>query len=306
MVEGPPIRGGSRGSGAASHYTYWFLLPGGALFLGFFLVPAVLSFVFGFTDWNFYQSSPLNVKFVGFRNFVDILGTTSLNVAFRNTFLFAALTTALKTLLGLVLALLVSMKLRTRGYLRVMFFFPCILSSVAVGLIFLAVYNSTSGLLNRFLSLVGLSFLRRDWLGNLSLVMYSVSMAEVWKWSGYSMVIFLAGLSGIPAELSEAAAIDGCSSSQRLLLLTLPLLRPSVNMSVILGIISGLKVFDIIYVITSGGPGFASDTFNSVVYKKFSQGFYGLSTAEGVILFLIIVVIALPLSRYLTRREAQA
>jgi raffinose/stachyose/melibiose transport system permease protein len=289
--------------GAARYYTAWFLVPGGAVFLVLFLLPAALSFIFAFTNWNFYQAGILDVKFVGLRNFLDILRTTSLNVAFKNTFLFAALTTLLKSIFGLALALLVSVKLKTAGYLRVIFFFPCILSSVAVGLIFLAVYNSTSGLLNRFLSFVGLSFLRRDWLGNLSLVMYSVSMAEVWKWTGYNMIIFLAGLSGIPGELSEAAGMDGCTGWQRLRFVTLPLLRPAVNMSVILGIISGLKVFDIIYVITGGGPGFASDTFNSVVYKRFAEGFYGLSTAEGVVLFVTIVIFAVPLSAYLSRRE---
>ncbi len=296
---------GTARSGFAASYPYWFLLPGGAIFLLLFFIPSVLSFVFAFTDWNFYQASLFKVRFVGVRNFLDILKTTSLNVAFQNTFLFAFLTTALKSVLGLALALLVNLRLKSRGYLRTVFFFPCILSSVAVGLIFLSIYNSTSGLLNRLLAFVGLGFLRRDWLGNLGLVMYSVSMAEVWKWTGYNMVIFLAGLSGIPGELTEAASIDGCGPWQRLLHVTLPLLRPSVNMSIILGIINGLKVFDIIYVITGGGPGFASDTFNSVVYKRFSEGFYGLSTAEGVILFVIIIALAAPLSAYLLRREMQ-
>jgi raffinose/stachyose/melibiose transport system permease protein len=188
-------------------------------------------------------------------------------------------------------------------FLRTIFFFPCILNSVAVGLIFLAIYDLTYGLLNQSLAYVGLGVLRHDWLGDVNLVMYSVSMAEVWKWSGYVMVILLAGLRAIPEEYTEAALIDGCNSWQRFRYVTLPLLRGAMNVAILLGIISGLKVFDIVYAITGGGPGFASQTFNSLVYQTFSEGFYGLSTAEGVLLFLLVAILAIPLNMFLTRSE---
>ncbi len=284
-------------------YPYWFLLPGGVIFLAFFVLPALVSFIFAFTNWNSFNYSVFDVKFVGFDNFVKILTEPSLNIAFRNTFIFAFVTTVFKCFFGLILALLVNMNLKVRGYLRTIFFFPCVICSVAIGLIFLAMYNPSTGLVNTTLEAIGLGALRRDWLGELDLVIFSVCAAEIWKWSGYNMVIFLAGLSDIPADVNEAAEIDGCNMFQRFFYITFPLIRSSLNINLVLSVISGLKVFDIVYAVTNGGPGYASETFNTVVFKKFSQGFFGLSTAEGLLLFVLVMIIALPLNHYLLKKE---
>jgi raffinose/stachyose/melibiose transport system permease protein len=294
----------TRGAKSSSIYSYWFLVPGGLVFTVFFVVPTLASFVLSFTNWGSFQSDVFGVRYVGLRNFRRIFDDPSLNIAFKNTFLFAIVTTFLKCVIGLLLALLVNAKLRIRGYLRTIFFFPCVLNSVAVGLLFLAIYDPTYGLLNTILGAVGLGALKHDWLGNLTIVMYSVSLAEVWKWSGYTMVILLAGLTSIPEDFLEAALIDGCTKLQRFRYITLPLLRGSMNIAILLGIISGLKVFDIVFAITGGGPGFASETFNTLVYQTFSEGFYSLSTAEGVMLFVVVAVVVFPLSWLLSRREA--
>ena len=286
-------------------YSYWFLLPAGLVFAVFFVIPTLASFVLAFTNWNSYQGDVFSSAFIGFDNFVKIFSDRSLSIAFKNTFLFAILTTVLKCVLGLLLALLVNAKLKTAGYLQTMFFAPSILNSVAIGLIFLAMYNPSYGLVNEVLGFIGLDFLQNDWLGNLDLVMYSVIMVEVWKWTGYNMVIFLAGLKAIPEVYYEAAMIDGCGRWQRFRYVTLPLLQGSLNINLILGVISGLKVFEIVYAITGGGPGFATETFNSVIYKKFAEGYFGLSTAAGMLLFLIIAVIAFALNSYLMRKEVE-
>lgn len=293
----------TRGAKPSSIYSYWFLVPGGLVFTIFFVVPTLASFVLSFTNWSSFQSDVFGVRYVGLRNFSRIFDDPSLNSAFKNTFLFAIVTTLLKCVLGLLLALLVNANLRIRGYLRTIFFFPCVLNSVVVGLLFLAIYDPTNGLLNGTLRFVGLGSLQHDWLGNLNLVMYSVSMAEVWKWSGYTMVILLAGLTAIPEDYLEAALIDGCGRPQRFRYVTLPLLRGPMNIAIVLGIISGLKVFDIVFAITGGGPGFASETFNILVYQTFSEGFYSLSTAEGVVLFVVVAAVAFPLTWLLSRRE---
>jgi len=281
----------------------WFLIPGGLVFSIFFVFPTFASFITAFTDWNSFSGSPLKAAFIGFENFKKIFIEPSLNIAFRNTFIFAITTTFFKCCLGLFLAILVNRKLKSQEYLRTIFFFPCILSSVAIGLIFLAMYNPTTGLVNTTLEAIGFGGLRRDWLGDLNLVIFSVCGAEIWKWSGYNMVIFLAGLTGIPNDVNEAAEIDGCNASQKFLRITFPLIRNSLNINIVLSIISGLKVFDIVYAVSRGGPGYASDTFNTVIFKKFSQGFYGLSTAEGLVLFILIMLIALPLNKYLMKME---
>lgn len=290
----------------AKIYPYWFLLPGGLIFIVFFILPTLGSFVFAFTNWNSFNPSIFNAKFIYFDNFKDIITDPSLNIAFRNTFIFAILTTVLKCFFGLLLALLVNMQLKVKSYLRTIFFFPCVICSVAVGLIFLSLYNPSTGLVNRTLDLIGLGVLKHDWLGQLNLVIFSVCGAEVWKWSGYNMIIFVAGLSGISNDIIEAGQIDGCNAFQKFRYITFPLIRSSLNINIVLSVISGLKVFDIVYAVTNGGPGHASETFNTVVFKKFSQGFFGLSTAEGLLLFVLVMIIALPLNRYLMKKEVAA
>lgn len=287
------------------YYPAWFLLPGGVIFCIFFVFPTFASFIYAFTNWSSFSPSPFRVDFVGLSNFKRIMEEPGLNIAFRNTFIFTAVVTVFKCAFGLLLALLVSKKLPVQGYLRTIFFFPCILSSVAIGLIFLAMYNPSTGLVNTALEAIGLGALRQDWIGNLDLVIFSVCGAEIWKWTGYTMVILLAGLSGVPGDVLEAAEIDGCGPFQKFRYVTFPLIRSSINISMMLSIISGLKVFDIVYAVSGGGPGYASDTFNTVVFKKFSQGFYGLSTAEGLILFFLIIGIAFPLNYWMTKKEVE-
>lgn len=290
-------------NGFNRRYSYNFLLPGMIIYMIFFIIPAIVSFYFSFTDWNTFQSSVRDVSWVGLDNFKEIFTDSTINIAFKNTFIFTLMTTVFKIGLGLILALLLNAGLKSQNYLRAVFFFPSILSSVAIGLAFSSLMHPTTGLINRALISIGLGKFAMDWLTDKNLVIYSLSSIEIWKWVGFHMAIFLAGLQSISKEYYEALAIDGGDWWQGLKNITLPMLMTSFNTNLILALIGGLKVFEIIYVTTGGGPGNSSEVISSVIFKKFSQGYYGLSTAGGLLLFILVCVIAFPLYTFLSRRE---
>lgn len=283
-----------------SHYSYNFLIPGFLLYSVFFLIPILISFYFSFTDWDLFTA-----HFTGFSNFKEIITDPDLNIGFKNTFIFTAVTTTMKIALGLLLALFLNMGLRTQNYLRTVFFFPVILSSVAVGLLFSSLYHPTHGLINNILNTVGLGSIAPDWLGDLKLVIYSVSFVDVWKGAGFTMVIFLAGLQSVPREYYEAISIDGGNTVQKFRYITLPMIRAAVNSNIIICLISGLRAFDIVYVTSRGGPGTASEVISTIIYRKFSDGYYGLATAGGLLFFIMVSAIVFPVYLYLSKREVE-
>lgn len=273
----------------------------------FFILPAVLSFVLAFTDWN---SSSAGfgfgyIKFVGMQNFIDVFQDRIIKTAIPNTFIFTVTTTFFKIIVGLVMALFLNMELKTRGFLRSVFYFPCILSTIAVGVIFRSLYHPNYGLINQGLELIGLGALVRPWLGNVKTVMYALSVIEIWKWTGFHTVIFLAGLQSVDREFYESAAIDGTGRFSKFWYITLPLIRSSMTTNLVFCITGGLKVFEVILATTKGGPGTASEVLGSMVYKKFTQGFFSVSVAAGLLLFIIVIVITYPVYYLRQKKEVE-
>jgi len=142
-----------------------------------------------------------------------------------------------------------------------------------------------------------------DWLGNTNIALFSVALTDVWKGVGVATVIYIAGIMSIPRQYYEALSIDGGDSWDRFWNVTLPLCRPAMNSVIILSFIGGLRTFDLVWAMTKGGPGFATDLIASIIYKQYQAGFYGLSTAGNVILFLGVSILAFPLYKYLSRSE---
>jgi len=278
------------------HYSYLFLLPSGIIFFVFFLFPAVSSFFFSMTRWTL-----TDWTFIGLENFMMFFSEDSLSIGFRNTFLYAFLTMGLKVILGLLLAVYLSSEIRTKNFLRAVVFFPNLVSTIAVGITFNSLMHPSRGVINRGLELIGIT--GPDWLGNINLALYSVISVDVWKGVGVATIIFLAGIAAIPKQYYEALAIDGGNRLDRFRHITIPLVRPAMNSVVILALIGGLRTFDLIWSMTRGGPGFATDIISSIIYKQYSSGFYGLSTAGNVFLFIMISLIAFPIYRYLNARE---
>jgi len=284
-----------------SLYPQYFLIPALLLYSALFIVPSLLGFGFSLTNWNSYSSQ---IKYIGFENFREIFSASGRSLLFLwNTIKFALVTTVLKVVFGLLLALAVNRKLVTRNVLRTVFYLPVVLSPLVIGLVFTSVFHPVDGLLNNFLSAVGLHGLTRQWLADVSTAMGAVMSVEVWRLSGYCMVIFLAGLQVIPSMYYEAAEIDGAGGFKKFWMITVPFLKPAFTVNIILNLIWGLKVFDIVFVLTRGGPGYATGVLNTAVFMEFSAGRYGFATALGVVIFLITTVVAFAVLRLLDRRE---
>lgn len=278
-------------------YTYAFLIPGGTIFFIFYLLPTFASLFFSMTHWTLAEWT-----FIGLDNFRQFFSESNLTTAFRNTLIYAVLTSGIKVVLGLVFgSLLSSSVLRIRGYLRSVLFFPNLLSTIAIGYTFTSLMHPTRGVFNTALAALGVQ--GPDWLGNIHLALYSIIAVDVWKGVGVATVIYIAGIMSIPAQYYEAAMIDGADVLQKFHHITLPLSRPAMNSVIILSFIGGLRTFDLVWAMTKGGPGFATELLASVNYKMYTAGFYGLSTAGNVIMFLLVGILAFPLWLVLTKRE---
>lgn len=278
-----------------SMYTYTFLLPAGIIYFGLFLLPTIISFFFSMTRWTL-----TDFEFVGLENFRQFFTESSLNIGFRNTLIYAVFTCGLKVVLGLLLGILLCTDMKTRGYLRSMLFFPNLLSVVAVGVMFVSLMHPSRGLINQTLKLAGIK--GPDWLG-VEMALGSVIFADVWRGVGMATVIYIAGIMSIPQHYYEALAIDGGNAWDKFRHITLPLSRPATNSVIILAFIGGLRSFDLVWSMTKGGPGFTTDLLASIIYKQYQGGFYGLSTAGNVILFLFVSALAFPLYRFLNKSE---
>ena len=277
-------------------YSRWFYLPAAVIFGVFFLTPTVISFFFAFTRWTLFDW-----EWIGFENFRQFFKEPALTKGLRNTIIYAAVTSSLKVVLGLLLAVLLTSRIRARGLMRSMVFFPVLVSTVAIGVTFSVLLHPSDGLVNVMLNAVGVD--GPAWLTDPRIALLSVAIVDVWKGVGLATVIYIAGIVSIPRDYFEAAEMDGAGAFQRFRTIILPLARPATATVITLSLIGGLRSFDLIWAMTKGGPGFASDVIASVIYKQYQAGFYGLSTAGSVVLFLVVTIIVVPLTWWLNRGE---
>src|SRR4051794_23754581 len=278
-------------------YPYWFYIPGALVFGIFFIVPTLLAFYFSLTRWSLFDA-----KFIGFDNYVQFLGDPQLTAGLRNTVIYAVITSGLKVVISLPLAVLLFSSIKLKALVRGIIFFPVLVSTVAVGITFATLMQPSTGLINNFLASIGLP--QPDWLGNPGLALYSVALVDIWKGVGIATVIFLAGIASIPTDYFDAAKLEG-GSWVKFRHVILPLSRNASFTVILLSFIGGLRSFELIWTMTHGGPGFASDVLTSVIYKEYQAGFYGLSTAGNVVLFILVTVIVYPLMRFFNRRELE-
>ncbi|MEV7933363.1 sugar ABC transporter permease [Curtobacterium sp. NPDC089185] len=280
-----------------SYYPAWFFIPAIALYVVFFAVPTFAGFYFSLTRWTLFDQT-----FIGFDNFVRFFQDPQLVSGFVHTFEYGFVTSAAKVVLGLALALLLTSPVLGRGYLRAVVFFPVLVSTIGIGITFKALMDPFHGIINGVLGSVGLP--TPGWLTDPALALWSVAAVDIWKGVGIATLIFIAGIVAIPQEYFEAARVDGASSWTIFRNITLPLSRPAMGTVIILSLIGGLRSFDLIWAMTGGGPGFTSDVIASVIYKQYQAGFYGLSTAGNVVLFVVVTAIMVPISWLINRKEA--
>ncbi|GAA1732764.1 sugar ABC transporter permease [Brachybacterium phenoliresistens] len=279
-------------------YPLWYYLPAAVLFLVFFVVPTFASFFFSLTRWSLFDW-----EFIGLKNYAQFLSEPQMIGSLRNTVVYAFLTSGAKVVLGMALGLLLTSQIRARGLLRSMVFFPVLVSTIGVGIMFTTMMHPTEGLINSALSIVGIE--GPKWLANPQLALISVALVDIWKGVGLATVIYMAGITAIPVEYYEAAKVDGSSAASSFWHITLPLARPATFTVITLSLIGGLRSFDLIWAMTKGGPGFASDVLASVVYKQYQAGFYGLSTAGNVVMFIVVMAIVLPLNYFMRKAEVE-
>ena len=284
-------------------YPLAFAFPILALYILFFLLPGLSGIWYSFTDWSTFREQ---VKFIGIRNYIQIF--TSNNDYSRyifNTGRFTVISNIIKIIPAFFLALMLNQGMRGRNVYRAILYFPSALPYLVIGLIFRSILHPENGLLNKLLSFIGLSFLQREWLADPNVVWGSVFAVDAWRGIGYVMTIFLAGLQAIPAELYESADIDGAGFGRKVFHITIPMIVPSFTINLTFGLAYGLKVFDVIYVLTNGGPGRETEVLGTSVFREFSNGNYALSSALNTLLFVFMAILACLIVTRLNKRAVE-
>jgi raffinose/stachyose/melibiose transport system permease protein len=279
-----------------------FLSPALILYALFVLIPVAQAIQYSLFKWN--GLAPLT-DFVGLQNYATALGSKGFTTSISNNVLIVVLSLAIQLPFSLALALILNRRFRGRAIFRLLFFLPYVLSEAVTGVVFTLMLQPHS-VVDSTLAAVGLDALIQDWLGDSGLVMFTLFLIISWKYFGFHMIIMLAGLQGIPRELEEAAYIDGADRRSALRYVTLPLLGPTIRVSVFLSVIGALQLFDIVWVMTAGGPVNASSTMAIAMFKAgFRSHQFGYGSALAVILFLFCLVVALLYQRYVLRRDTE-
>ena len=290
-----------RVSATARSYPTYFASGAIVLHVVFIVIPSIMGFFYALTNWSRFSS---DIEFVGLDNYRSVFESGGAMLqAVKNTLLFTGVTIITKTVIGLLLALLVSRGIRRFSTLhRVVIYLPAVLPMIVVGIVFKSILHPSTGILNGLLDAVGLDFLNQRWLTDTRLALYSIAAVDTWKGVGFIMLLFLAGLESIPREYYEAARIDGASALDEFRHITLPLLRPVLTVTTVLNLLYGLKIFDSVWVLTNGGPGYATETVNTIVFKEFARGHYAVSTALSTVLFIVMTTAGLFLIRAMHRQ----
>jgi raffinose/stachyose/melibiose transport system permease protein len=266
-----------------------FLAPAVAIYAIFVLYPILQSMRYSLYEWS--GIAP-GFAFVGLANYATLLHDATFWRALSNNAILVVASIAIQLPVGLALALLVSTKLRGLRFFRTVYFFPLLMSTVAIGLLWNYIYDPTFGLLNVTLDAIHLTGLQRGWLGEQGTALGAVIAVICWQFIPFYMVLFIAGLTTIPPELNEAARLDGAGGGRLFWSITLPLLRGVIRTAAILSLIGSLKYFDLIYVMTGGGPNDATQLMATYMYKQaFTQFALGYGSTVAVALFLIAFVV---------------
>ncbi len=273
----------------ASLAPYLWILPAILVYGIFKLGPLIGGIYLALLRWDGIEEP----RFIGLRNFDKILNDKLTLMVLGNNVEYAVITVVGKIVLSLFLAIMLNQALRGRTFYRTGLFMPVVMSFVVIGILWRWLFNTEFGLINNLLENLGLGFLALDWLGDTNIALKSLTLVDIWKWYGFHMVIFLAGLQSIPDELYEAARIDGASVWQQFLHVTLPMLQPVMIVNVTISVMGAFNVFDIPYVMTEGGP---ANSTNVMALHIFLRGFkfyrFGFSAALSYVLLTIVTLVA--------------
>jgi ABC-type sugar transport system permease subunit len=277
-----------------------FILPSLAIYSIIMIFPMFYGFYYSLTDWNGIKPK---YNFVGLSNFVKMITDERLINSVKVTLIFVVAVVLIVNIFGLLFAVLLNNAGKLTNLYRSAFFAPIVLSSVAVAYVWSAIY-SYYGMLNSVLDYLGMDFLKLNWLSDPKISVYSMIAVESWGRLGFHMVLFLAALQTIPKELYESAEIDGCNAITKFKHITLPLIVPGATVSIILSTIAQLKQYDIVKILTDGGPGFSTETITyNIMERAFQSNMQGYASAIAFILFVVIVLITMIQNMWLQRKE---
>ena len=278
------------------------LSPALLLFTGFVLLPIVIAAYYGLYKWTGF--GPLS-RFVGLQNYKLALSDPAFQQAILHNVIIAVLSIVIQLPISIAVALLLNRRIRGRSVLRLLVFAPYVLSQAITGVMWLLMLQP-GGFADQLMKAVGLGGFVQLWLANLHIVLYTMFVVLTWQFIGFGIILLVAGLQGIPAELGEAAALDGASGWQTTRRITLPLLGPTIRILIFLSIIGSLQVFDVVWIMTVGGPAGASSTMATyLVQRGFQSSEFGYGSAVAVIMFVVCFVFALVYQRFVLRRDTR-
>ena len=271
---------------------FLFLLPALCLFVAVLIAPIIMSFYYSLTEWNGFTTP----EFIGLKNYVELFTSKSINIsrALKNAFLLALLSCFIQLPFALWLALRLARPIKGRTALLSIYFMPVLISTVVIGQLWLKIYNPDYGVLNVFLRSIGLEKWTHIWLGDKKYALRAAFVPILWQYVGYHMLLMYAGIKGVPMELTEAAMLDGCTPAQANRYIVIPYIRPILRVSVIFAITGSLKSFDLIYVLTNGGPSHVTEVPSTLMISMlFLRNRYGMGSAIAVMLIILCFFFAL-------------
>ena len=282
-------------------YPTYFAFGALIIYSVLYVIPSLIGIGYSFTDWSVFSDK---LHFIGLENFKKVLSSDENYIKYLgNTILFTFVTTIAKTVIGLALAVLLTKRVLMLNFHRAVMYIPAVLSALIAGMIFKSILNPKIGLLNTVLGVFGIA--GPKWLSDPKIAFWSVMGVDIWKGMGYIMTIFIAGIMSISPNYYEAAQIDGAGAWQRFRYITLPMLMPTLTVTTVLNVIYGLKVFDMVYALTNGGPGYVTEVLYTSIYKEFGYGRYAIGTTLSSIMFVVMVFVGFFLIKMMTRNEVE-
>lgn len=271
-------------------FSWLSVVPALVLFTTFTYLPLVFTLTYSFTDWNGYSRK---FNLVGIANFINLFKDGEVMLAFFNTLYLAVFCFLIALVMQMLLAVILFEGVKGKSVALAIIYLPCVLSQMIVSMTWLNILQG-GGILNALLRSFGMAGMAKDWLGDPAIVKNVIVFLNTWQWTGYGMVIIMAGLSAIPSEVNESATLEGAHGFGKFFRITLPLIMPSLTVISFIGITGSLKMFDLPFILTNGGPVNASLTMSMVIYNyAFSYEKFGMSSSIGLVFFALIALLTI-------------
>lgn len=270
---------------------YLYILPI-LLFSGLILYFSIGFTVYtSFQDWNGLSN---DMEFIGLENYRDVVSDETFYVSLRNTIIFMVVTVFVQAAVGLLLAVLLRAKLKGNTFFKALFFMPVVMAPIILAAIFRIILDTNVGVLNETLRALNLDFLAVSWLGDPKFALISIIGVNIFQWMGFSMLLYYSALGSIPEEVYEAAKMDGAGFWRTLFKITIPMLKGTTTTLIVLGIVGSLKTFDIVVLLTGGGPGISTEFLATYLYSRLFEQFNGgMASAIGVIILIIAIILSI-------------